>query len=151
MLVPCKIKYAGTIYCTCVTALGILDTDVGCLCSTESEAVDLPPLISCLVQLILDPKARTIESFQVLVEREWVALGHKFSERYGNSRDIRGGIKVSVTFLIVVSGVIRKLGDYKHYDNDDEMCTIMYVLFILFIYLLQTFYKALLQCVHVYT
>lgn len=41
----------------------------------------------------------------MLLEREWVALGHKFSERYGNSRDVKAGVKVSTTFLLFFSGV----------------------------------------------
>jgi len=51
-------------------------------CCAEREAVDLVPLIASLVQLILDPYCRTVNGFQELIDREWVALSHRFYDRY---------------------------------------------------------------------
>lgn len=49
----------------------------------EARCRDLACLISSLVQLLLDPYYRTIQGFQALIQREWVAMGHPFQERCG--------------------------------------------------------------------
>ncbi|KPP60316.1 myotubularin-related protein 12-like, partial [Scleropages formosus] len=47
----------------------------------EEEGSDLCCVISSLVQVMLDPHFRTLEGFQSLVQKEWVAGGHHFLDR----------------------------------------------------------------------
>lgn len=46
-----------------------------------SDGWDRTAQMCSLTQIILDPYSRTIEGFEVLIEKEWVAFGHSFESR----------------------------------------------------------------------
>ncbi|KAF3427363.1 hypothetical protein E2986_04716 [Frieseomelitta varia] len=50
----------------------------------EGAGTDLCCIVSSLVQLLLDPYFRTINGFQSLLQKEWVASGHPFCDRLGH-------------------------------------------------------------------
>lgn len=52
----------------------------------EGDGVDYCAVVSCLTQLLVDPYFRTISGFQSLIQKEWVALGHPFCDRFGLPR-----------------------------------------------------------------
>lgn len=49
-----------------------------------SDGWDRTAQVGSLLQICLDPYFRTFEGFMVLVEKDWVAFGHKFRERLGH-------------------------------------------------------------------
>ncbi|KMZ09753.1 myotubularin-related protein 10-B [Drosophila simulans] len=64
-------------------AAATLRSGVTCVLQ-ESNGRDLCCVISSLAQLLLDPHFRSIDGFQSLVQKEWVALEHPFQRRLGH-------------------------------------------------------------------
>ncbi len=67
------------------------------------EGWDLTAQVASVAQLILDPYYRTLEGFSVLIEREWLSMGHRFTRRNNHTVDDQTGFApVFIQFLDVV-------------------------------------------------
>ena len=73
-----------------------------------SDGWDRTAQLTSLSQLLLDPYYRTMEGFLVLVDKEWLAFGHKCHDRLNNPRKPGEASPVFVQWLDCVFQVLRQ-------------------------------------------
>ncbi|WAQ97882.1 MTMR2-like protein [Mya arenaria] len=64
-----------------------------------SDGWDRTAQLTSLAMIMLDPYFRTIIGFEVLLEKEWLAIGHKFAQRVGHGEDKHSDADRSPVFL----------------------------------------------------
>lgn len=64
-----------------------------------SDGWDRTAQLSALAQLLLDPFYRTFEGIQILIEKEWLAFGHKFEDRAGDPSNSQTKMEQSPIFF----------------------------------------------------
>lgn len=79
------------------------------LCLEESS--DIVPQIISIAELCLDPYYRTFNGFRVLIEKEWLAFGHRFSHRsnqVGPSTSASSFAPIFLQFLDLVHQIMNQ-------------------------------------------
>ncbi|XP_076367298.1 phosphatidylinositol-3,5-bisphosphate 3-phosphatase MTMR3 isoform X2 [Tachypleus tridentatus] len=78
------LHYVGGLLRSAMIVVNAVDIEKRPVLVHCSDGWDRTPQIVALAEVMLDPYYRTMQGFRVLVEREWLDFGHKFSDRCGN-------------------------------------------------------------------
>ena len=84
---------------------------------------DRTPIVVSLALLQLDPFFRTIEGFEVLIEKKWSAAGHRFQTRSGHGIENQNDPQRAPVFIVFLDCVWQLL--HQHPDSfefNDEVC-----------------------------
>ncbi|XP_058462505.1 myotubularin-related protein 10 isoform X2 [Malaya genurostris] len=77
----------------------------------EINSRDMCCVLASLVQLLLDNSFRTIDGLQTLIQKEWISLGHPFSDRIGHVTD-ENSTERSPIFLLFLDCVWQLLQQF---------------------------------------
>jgi len=79
-----------------------------------SDGWDRTSQLTSLAMLLLDPYYRTVRGFEVLIEKEWLAFGHKFAQRVGHGEDKHSDPDRSPVFLQFIDCVWQISNQFPH-------------------------------------
>nr|CAB3264055.1 myotubularin-related protein 10 [Phallusia mammillata] len=106
----------------------------------ENSGTEITPLLTSLIQILLDKNARTLLGFQSLIQREWVVGGHPFIDKLGHlvqpskhgpnsvlNSESETALSVSPVFLLFLDCVYQLMRQYPcAFEMNPTFLTVLY-------------------------
>merc|ERR1712154_256895 len=92
-------SYLRSIIVSTLCIVSIIDTENKSVLIHCSDGWDRTSQLSSLSQILLDPYYRTIRGLCCLIEKDWISFGHKFHERFGQTKDDINNSERSPVFI----------------------------------------------------
>jgi len=91
-----------------------------------SDGWDRTAQLTSLAMLLLDSYYRTLQGFQVLIEKEWISFGHKFAHRIGHGEDKYNDADRSPVFLQFIDCVWQVTQQFPNaFEFNDYFLTVI--------------------------
>eukprot|EP00045_Choanoeca_perplexa_P013788 m.157711 g.157711 ORF g.157711 m.157711 type:complete len:1047 (+) comp16455_c0_seq2:45-3185(+) len=104
-----------------LSAARSIATKVEQLCATAlvhcSDGWDRTAQLVTLAQVMVDPYFRTLDGLIVLIEKDWLAFGHKFDDRHGGADSLSERSPVFLQFLECVWQMLRQFPSAFEYNT----------------------------------
>jgi hypothetical protein len=104
------LEHVRSILAASVKVVKILVEDKQSVLVHCSDGWDRTAQMCALAQIMMDPYYRTLKGFQVLIEKDWISFGHKFTVRlrHTNSKQSAEASPIFVQFLDCVWQIFRQ-------------------------------------------
>jgi len=91
-----------------------------CILVHCSDGWDRTSQIVALTELLLDPYYRTLKGFGILIQKEWIAFGHKFEDRLGHGEPEDYSSEQSPIFIQFMDAVYQLIRQYPNWFEFNE-------------------------------
>jgi myotubularin-related protein 5/13 len=101
------------------TVVDIIDEEECSVMICLEDGWDLVPQITSIAQLCLDPFYRTFRGFRTLIEKEWLAFGHRFTHRSNHiaATLTSGFAPIFLQFLDIVHQIMNQFALSFEFNN----------------------------------
>eukprot|EP00794_Sanderia_malayensis_P018071 gene18071-19880_t len=100
------------------SAVNLIDIQGSSCLISLGDGSDATTQITALTQLMLDSHYRTIEGFRVLIEKEWLSFGYKFTHRGNHTAATQSGISpFFLQFLDAVHQIMEQFSAAFEFNN----------------------------------
>eukprot|EP01125_Pyxidicula_operculata_P013798 TRINITY_DN4578_c0_g1_i5.p1 TRINITY_DN4578_c0_g1~~TRINITY_DN4578_c0_g1_i5.p1 ORF type:complete len:499 (-),score=53.95 TRINITY_DN4578_c0_g1_i5:120-1616(-) len=121
------LKYIKSVLAGSVDIVSKIDKNRSSVVMHCSDGWDRTSQLSAISQLLLDPEFRTMEGFEILIEKEWCSFGHRFAARTGlvsssSAKDRNDRAPIFIQFLECVWQISTQFPSAFEFNEEFLIC-----------------------------